>query len=330
MALYGLASVFLGLVIWRSRVWEAGDEIDDISLVALALVPALSIVPAAPLALRGHEILRALGYRLSSLALVPSTYYGNTAGFMTPASTGEILRPTLLERGFGIPIAHGAAVVLFERAFSFYLFACSGLWALTLTGLLSPLVSGALTAVFVAAPLLPMLAVRLGSGPLRSLDPERILPSFARSRLNRFGESAKSLKALWSDPKLAVSFGILSYVTFGVMLLQFWLLTEGLGQDVAPAEAWVVLVASNLAGVASALPLGLGATDAVMVALLRAYDVDLSTAGAITVLSRCLINLPTGLLGLAAYLAALRQRAKDQAREPGAGDRRPAAAPEVE
>jgi uncharacterized membrane protein YbhN (UPF0104 family) len=206
IALYALASVFLSLVVWRSRVWQAGDEIDDISLVALALVPVLSIVPAAPLALRSRDILRTLGYRFSSLALVPSTYYGNTAGFMTPASSGEILRPALLERGFGIPVAQGTAVVLFERAFSFYLFACAGLWALTWTGLISPAMSVALTPGFVVAPLLPMLAVRLGSGPFQSLGLERVLPPFARRRLHRFEANRESVVA---RPYLAASHSLL-------------------------------------------------------------------------------------------------------------------------
>lgn len=308
-ALYALALGFLSLVIWRSRVWEAGDEIDDVSVVALALVPLLCIVHAAPLALRGREILRTLGYHVSPPAVAPSAYYGNTAGFVTPASSGEILRPALLERAFGVPVAQGAAIVLYERALSFYLFACAGLWAFTWTGLLPLPVSIALTPAFVIAPMLPVLAVRFGNTPFQSLGLERLLPRFVYRRLRRFEESAHVLKSLWLNARLAASFAMLTYLTFGLMLLQFWLLTSGLGQDVAPAEVWVIVVASNLAGMASALPLGLGATDAVMVALLRAYDVDLAAAGAITVLNRCLINLPTGLLGLGGYLVALRQRA---------------------
>jgi uncharacterized membrane protein YbhN (UPF0104 family) len=74
----------------------------------------------------------------------------------------------------------------------------------------------------------------------------------------------------------------------------------------------------------------LGATDAVMVALLRAYDVDLPTAGAITVLMRCLVNLPTGLLGLAAYVTALRRRGDGAASGPGVMDVRPVVASNVE
>jgi uncharacterized protein (TIRG00374 family) len=330
IALYALAAIFLALVVWRSRAWEAGDEIDDVSLVALALVPLLSIAPAVPLALRSREILRTLGYRISSLALVPSSYYGNSVGFLTPASSGELLRPSLLQRGFGIPVAHGAAVVVFERLFSMYLFACSGLWAFTWTGVFPAVVSIALVPAFVVAPFAPALAVRLLSVPLQSLRAERVLPSFARRRLHHLDGTGESLKALWLNPRGVIGFALLSYLTFGAMLLQFWLLVDGLGVAVAPAEVWVVLVTSNLAGVASALPLGLGATDAVMVALLRAYDVDLSTAGAITVLMRCLVNLPTGLLGLAAYLTALTQRPNCVALGTAVVEARPVIASNVE
>jgi hypothetical protein len=152
------------------------------------------------------------------------------------------------------------------------------------------------------------LAVRLLSVPLQSLRAERVLPSFARRRLHHLDGTGESLKALWLNPRGVIGFALLSYLTFGAMLLQFWLLVDGLGVAVAPAEVWVVLVTSNLAGVASALPLGLGAT----------------------VLMRCLVNLPTGLLGLAAYLTALTQRPNCVALGTAVVEARPVIASNVE
>jgi uncharacterized protein (TIRG00374 family) len=100
----------------------------------------------------------------------------------------------------------------------------------------------------------------------------------------------------------------LSAITFLVMAIQFWLIPEALGQDISLQEAWVVLTAGAMAGFLSGLPLGLGATDAVMLSLLKAYGVETTEAGQIVILTRVLINLPGGLLGLAAYLLAVRQK----------------------
>jgi uncharacterized protein (TIRG00374 family) len=306
IALYALAAVFLALVIWRSRAWEAGDEIDDISLVSLALVPALAIVPAVPLALRSREILGKLGYRISSLALIPSSYYGNSVGFLTPASSGELLRPSLLERSFGVPIARGAAVVLYERLFSMYVMCLTGLLAFTWTGAIPIAVSAGLLPVFALLPMVPTAVMRVFN--LRMARVSERFPSFIRSRLGGLSEAGDAADTLWRSPGLVASFTALSVAVFGVMMLQFWLIVQGTGENLSLMEAWVVLFVSNMVGVASGLPLGLGATDAVMISLLGVYGVDVVPAGAIVILTRCLINLPAGLLGLLAYVVALRQR----------------------
>jgi uncharacterized membrane protein YbhN (UPF0104 family) len=298
--------MFLALVIWRSRVWEAGDEIDDVSLVALALVPLLAIPPALPLALRSREILRVLGYRFSAVSLVPSSYYGNTVGFLTPASSGELLRPSLLERRFGVPPARGAALVLYERLFSMYLMSISGLLAFTWTGVFPPAASAGLLPVFAVLPLLPIAVLRAFGLRMGRLSAH--LPPFIRSRLGGLQEAGDAADALWRAPGLAAYFAGLSAAVFAVMALQFWLLVQGTGESLSLTEAWVVLFVSNMAGVASGLPLGLGATDAVMVSFLGIYGIDVVPAGAIVILTRCLINLPVGLMGLLAYVVALRQR----------------------
>src|SRR3989337_3995310 len=94
--------------------------------------------------LRGREVLAALGHRFKAVSLIPVSFYGNTVGFLTPAASGELLRPSLLERGFGVSLPQGAAIVLYERLFSMYLMCVSGLLAFTLTGTIPLAVSIAL------------------------------------------------------------------------------------------------------------------------------------------------------------------------------------------
>lgn len=328
IALYALALVFLSLVVWRSRVWEAGESFQRVDALTLVLVPLLSTAAAAPLAMRGRKVLATLGYRFKAASLVPVSFYGNTVGFLTPASSGELLRPALLERGFGVPLPRGAAAVLYERLFSMYLMCLSGLFAFTWTGAIPAAAGMAVLPLILALPLLPTGLVRLFDLRLGRLSYR--IPSFIRSRVGGLSEMGDSAEALWRSPGLAIHFTTFSITVFGIMALQFWLIVEGTGETISLAEAWVVLFVANMAGVLSGLPLGLGATDAVMIALLRVYDVDLSAAGAITVLNRCLINLPTGLLSLAGYLTALRQRANDTVRGPVYTDARQAVAPKAD
>jgi len=312
-ALYALALVFLGVVIWRSRVWEAGDTIERVGAGTALLVPLLSIVISVPLALRQREVMLALGHRFSALSLAPITYYGNTVGFMTPAASGELLRPALFERSFGVTAPRAAGAVLFERLFSMYLFCLSALAGFAWTGVLPVGAAIAVSAIVAAAPIVPLIAIR-GLG-LRMTALLSLVPGFVRRRLKGIDDAAGTLEALFRSPRLAVSFTALSGAVFAVMLLQFWLIVDAAGHSVSPAETWTVITAATLAGMLSGLPLGLGAGDAVMVSLLSAYGVDVKEAGAVTILVRCLINLPTGLFGLTAYLITLRQRSASPGRE---------------
>lgn len=310
--LYALALVFFAIVVWRSRVWDAGDTLDDIRPEIVALVPLLSLAIAVPLAIRQREVLAAIGHRFAAWALTPITYYGNTVGYMTPAASGELLRPALFERVFGIPLAQGAGVVLYERFFSFFLFAVSCVFALAWTDLVPlwvglaalPLVALTALAPFLASRVLPAISARLRLGSL-----SRFVPAFVRTRFaDGAKESGTTIRTLAESKVLGGQFAFLTFAVLALMAFQFWLLIQGVGPNLSMQEAWVILAASAMAGMASGLPLGLGATDAVMLSLLRAYDVDTTTAGSIVILNRLLINLPTGLLGFAAYVITLRQQ----------------------
>jgi uncharacterized protein (TIRG00374 family) len=312
--LYLLAAVFLAIVLWRSKFWDSGDAIGRLDAVHFVAVPLISLALVLPLALRQRAILAALGRRFSLSSVAPITYYGNTVGFLTPAASGELLRPTLFERTFGVPIAQGVGLVLYERLYSIFLFGLGCLVALAWTDTIPRSLGIVVTPVLLTACLLPALVVRLSSVmPLGRV--ERLLPHRIRERVSETArESGSTLERLFTSPRLTGQFIVLSAVIFVTMAAQFWLIQDGLGESLTLQEAWVVLAASAMAGVASGLPLGIGATDAVMLSLLRAYGVDTSTAGTIVILTRVLINLPSGLFGLAAYLIALRQGSASEPR----------------
>ncbi|MEK7248673.1 MAG: lysylphosphatidylglycerol synthase transmembrane domain-containing protein [Chloroflexota bacterium] len=310
--LYAIALLFLAIVLWRSKFWESGDAIGNIDALDLVLVPLLSLALLVPLALRQRAILGALGYRFSARSLAPISYYGNTVGFMTPAASGEVLRPSLFRRTFGVPTAQGVGIVLFERLFSFYLLGLSCLLALSWTGAAPGWVGPVALPMMIAACLAPSAFVALAP-TLNNRLPARRLGNLVPHRIrDRIGEQVKesgsTLSRLWLNATVVAFFIALSAITFLVMAIQFWLIPEALGQDISLQEAWVVLTAGAMAGFLSGLPLGLGATDAVMLSLLKAYGVETTEAGQIVILTRVLINLPGGLFGLAAYLLAVRQK----------------------
>jgi uncharacterized membrane protein YbhN (UPF0104 family) len=316
--LYAVAVVFLAVVLWRSRFWDSGEALRDVDPVYFVAIPLLSLALALPLALRARVMLAALGFRASAVSLAPLAFYGNTVGFLTPAASGEALRPALFKRTFGVPVAQGIGVVFFERLFSFFLVGLSCLLALTWTDeapawlgpVALPLLLAACLAPTACAALAPAAAGVFPAGRLARLLPDRI-----RQHVE---ESSATLSRLWTDLAVVAGFVFLSAGVFLAMGLQFWLLPEALGQGISLQEAYVVLTASAMAGFLSGLPLGLGATDAVMFSLLRAYGVETTEAGQIVILNRVLINLPGGLFGLTAYLIALRQRPNAEATPPTA------------
>lgn len=305
--------VLLSVLIWRSRIWDAGDTLRQVDALTLVLVPLLSLAMAAPLALRSRFILAALGHPFSASSLAAVSFYGNMVGYLTPASSGELLRPALLERGFGLSKARGAAVVVYERFFSMYLMGLSALFAFTWTDAVPVTVALALMPILAALTLVPMGILRLLNLRLRRAS-ER-LPGFIQTRIAGLSEAGDASDVLWRSARLSVQFAVLSMAVFGIMAVQFWLLVEGTGGSISPAEAWVVLFVANMAGVLSGLPLGLGASDALTVSLLNAYGVDLATAVAVAFLVRLLINLPNGLLVFVAYVLAARRSTPSRAKE---------------
>jgi uncharacterized membrane protein YbhN (UPF0104 family) len=189
--------------------------------------------------------------------------------------------------------------VLYERGLSAYLTALgSGVVAalLVLPGPLATLLALAAAPLFV----LPFVGATL----LDLLPKQRISrrPAVVWDIIARAQNVADRLQWLLRDRRLLVLWSIVTLGIFAIMTLQFWLLTRALSNVVSPQEAWVALGASSLAGTASLLPLGLGATDGSLAALLRRAGMTLEQGTAVAILSRATITLPLGLTAVGCYL----------------------------
>ena len=100
-----------GLLIWRTRPWEALSTGADWRL--LALVVALNVVVIGAWAVRSERLMAAVGHPLPVTSLVPIVSFANTINNLTPASAGEAVRALILRRRHGVPYGQSTAVGFF-------------------------------------------------------------------------------------------------------------------------------------------------------------------------------------------------------------------------
>ena len=286
-----LAIAILALVLWRadpSELWRVLRHV-DVGWLLLTVLLNLPIVAVA--SLRSLLILRRLGRPVLPRLLISSTVLGYVAGAVTPAASGELLRADALRRA-GVPMAEGVALVVYERAVSVALLALStGVLAalISLPLLWGLVVSGAALAAVAALPLLPPAARIEGAG-------------LARRAVRYALGMAEQLRFLVADRSLMVAWSLLTVALFALAAAQFTLLVASVNGGLDPSEAWVAFGASQLAGVASLLPLGLGVADGSLAAVLQRLGTTLEQGSVVAVLVRATVTLPLVLAALASYV----------------------------
>jgi len=300
-----LGAVLLGLLLWRTRVWELGDTLREFNLGTGIVVVLLNLPLIAILAFRTRLVLRRLGYDASTLSLIPISAVGNVAAVVTPGATGDIIRAPFLKGHHAVSYSDGFATIVYERAYSFSILCLST--ALVAAWNVAP-VPVRIAIPFIALPVLalPMAAAR----PLVSLGAWA-----ARAPTTRFwgvrplvrtlnlgeGRWIQALATLMRDSRLSLLFAGLTITIFATMVLQLWLIADSLAVSLTAGEASVAIGASVVAGIVSFLPLGLGALDWTLTALLEKAGATVASGAAVVVLYRATITLPVGLLGVAAY-----------------------------
>ncbi len=205
-----------------------------------------------------------------------------TAGLtmtITPLKAGEVLKASLLRRGFGTPVARSAPIVLAERvtdALGVVLLAAIGLVWAGAESRWPLLVVGAAGAIVVAAAIRAPMPARLGAARAAALELLGV--------------------------RLTVAMSLVAAVSWFFECLAAYVCVRGLSLDVSLADTTVVFTVASLAGALSFLPGGLGVADASMAGLLHALgDVSRADAAAATVL----IRLATLWFAVAIGLVAL-------------------------
>jgi uncharacterized protein (TIRG00374 family) len=289
------------VVIWIShpdRVWSSLQQVDPTPLL-LALLLNVPIVVLR--AYRAQLIVGHLNFRVSMRAMLPIQLVGQTSSSLTPAASGDYVRAYLWRQSNQVPLRVGAAVVTFERLYSLFLLAAVSVLLIVLPrhGFVgwAGVCVGLVLATF--APLL-----------FEMLPPtfERwVMAKLARGRLlGRFAEGAQVMldqfRALMRAPVLLAATSAVSLVIFIVGGVQIWLVLNALDRIVPMTQAVAASTTSQVAGIVSTLPFGIGSQDAILVTVFAGYGVTVSLAATVAVLLRAVTTLPQGLAGLGGYL----------------------------
>jgi uncharacterized protein (TIRG00374 family) len=298
-----VSGLLLGLVAWRSRIWEADEILGAPEPAPLAAAVLLNAVVALLWAIRSADLLAAAGSRVALAPLVPMTAFANTINNLTPGSTGEVVRAWMLRVQHGVPYATGAAVIVIERVVAIgYLGASAAIvWVARLAEIPGPVVIGAL--LVLAA--LPAILYGLGLRPAAVAARAPLGRLVGAGRWARVGDGLvrmdATIAALVTHPRHLAVFATTSALVFACNAAQLWLVARSVGIDIDPVAGWGALGLAICAGVLSLLPFGLGAADLVLAALLVALGVPAPAAAAIAFGYRLVATLPLGLLGAASY-----------------------------
>ena len=298
----------LVLLVWRSRLLEAGAALRGLEPGPLLVAALLCALVAVLWAVRSAELLAAAGRAVGVLPLVPMTTFANTINNLTPGSAGEIVRMYLLRAHHGVDYATSGAVVLVERIGAFGYLATSALLAWLAWSGAVPVALTVLVAILLVVA--PAIVYRLGLRPLGLVARLPIGRPIGTERWERIGSWLTrvdgTIAALIGDPRHLVAFVVLSAAIFTVYAAQLLLVGRALGVTVDPLAAWGALGLATTVGVLSLLPFGLGSTDLTLVALLGVAGVPAVDAVAMTFGYRIVSTLPLSIAGIVsfAYLSA--------------------------
>ncbi len=280
------------------RVWSSLQQA-DIMLVLAALVLNVPVVWLR--ALRAQILVRHLSFRVPMRSMLPIQLVGQTSSTITPAASGDYVRAYLWRSSNGVPVRVGAAVVTFERLYSFFLLVAVSILLILLPrhGVIGWIgVAIGLTAATFAPLLFEIMPTNVERWVLAKLGKARFMGRFQEGATVMVDQFRNLMKA---PVPLALT-SALSVLNFIAMGTQLWLVMMSLDHRVPITQAVAANSTSQVAGIISTLPFGIGSQDAILVTVFAGYGVTIAIAASAAVLVRAATTVPLALAGLGAYL----------------------------
>ena len=197
---------------------------------------------------------------------------------ITPAKSGELIKPYLLQR-FGFSLGRTAPVVVVERLTDLL-----GMGILVIIGS-AAFVSGIIpTLVLIALLLIVLIAVHYEPVSLKCLEIICRFPLVKKYRATLHSVYA-STRQLTAAKPLAIGTG-LSVFSWFFESLGLYVALIGTGYRIAVLDSVFIYAFSIISGLLAMLPGGLGATEGIMILLLAGQGIPAAGATAATLLCR--------------------------------------------
>jgi uncharacterized membrane protein YbhN (UPF0104 family) len=299
-----LSVTLIALILRGAGLARVGATLSSAHAWPLAITVLLNGPIFVLYAVRSDAVLIRLGHRVPMRLLLPASVVGSVAGSLTPVGSGDALRAVVLRSYAYVPARYGAVLVLYERTLSPYLMTVGTVVALAYLVLPLPV------AVGIAVGAVPLLALPIGAGYLLGRLEARSLWLALGSRSRRMENLhriAIQLAGLFGDRALNARWCICTGGIFALVTLQTWLVVHSLVNLLTPLQAWVAFGLSQLAAIVSLLPLGVGAGDVSLAALLHHLGTTLNQGAGAAILLRGTVTLPLVIAAGASYFYLLRR-----------------------
>jgi len=313
-----LAVALLAFFFWRAPLAEVATTLARVRPGWVAVAVVLSLASYALRALRWGAILKPVG-AAPAAALLGCTAAGFATSTILPGRIGEVVRPLLLSRRTGLPVAGTLASILTER-----LTDLATLLAVFAGGVI--LASDRLAAA--AGPALRQTAVLAALGLLVAFLFVFVLLHFRASAVGRFARLVplgwrdrvtsflnhllNGLEAVRSARRLA-ELAAWSAAVWGTAIVQIEALAQGFGLPLGVAAS-AVLIGVSVIGLAVPTPGGVGSFHAaIQFGLATLLGVDLADATAFAIVHHAVCFFPITLAGLG-YMSAVGLRPSSAAK----------------
>ena len=312
-----LAAFFLWLAFRGVSLSQLGSHLREASWPLVALSMASVLVHLALRSLRWRTLLHPVRPRLPFDALMSAVVVGYMASLL-PGRVGEVLRPILLSRRTGTPLAPAIATVGVERVVLDVLgiLGCGGL-ALVLPSRLTAIGTGADPALLatlrvwgaalflfaIAGLVIAFLVARHREPVTRWIDvaSSRASPGLARKVLGLFASLLPGLSAFATLPGVLLLVAETAAV-WGVIAVGNWLGIRAAGVDI-PLLGAMILIPILAVGIGIPTPGGTGTFHfAMKIGLTQIFGVSADAALGAALLVHAMTWLPV-LAGGAVYVA---------------------------